>query len=647
MFLTGMFVLLGLFWSELHNSAPWQTYIRHLPRTECTAVAYVRVIDEPELRRNGLNATLDITRIMCADEWHECRGKIHGIFNSGTPINYGDILRVEGALMKFDDSDMFGFYRKIYGIRRRFIVMDAECVGHASSKVRSIIYALRRKAADCLAADFAVPEYASLYRSMILGMRNEMPSWSRQLFVRSSSIHLFSISGLHILFFSRFLEWLLSSFGIPRRLRLILLVPCMLAYVTMSGAAPSALRSYYMMLAMTLAYLRYRQHSMENGLALSGLLLLMYNPCYMMHMGFLYSFILVYCLLRGQNIIIAAGEVLTESQKLIPSKHRTLSSRFLTAPLLSLASGGTVAWFGSVGLMMRNCCFIAFGAAVVNMLLAPLASALVFLAFPKMLAALFSTRLSSILAFCVETLLKTLVIASKAGGMGILCVPCPRLGAAMLLTYYLLLAIALSGIRPFGVRIIVLLALCSLIITSLPGKTTQARLLATTGQSGLPPCLAIVDSRHDATIIQLGDAPSSRRMLERLREMGCADRLHIRVCSRQDIRGAMQFPEESIMAVAIDTRAFNDITSSTNYITQAIAHGAHIAPAGSCILNGIAVRQSNDRLDLSLPGGEVCIINSESGTTSVTTADGRALEITQHYSADCLEICIPTARDFY
>ena len=566
---TGVVVLLGIAWAALHKYAPWQTYIRLLPRQECAVMAYAKVIDEPEVRRSGLNATLNILKIKKGDGWQKCHGKVQGIFEPTESIAYGDVLKIEGAVLKFDDADLFGFYRKIYGIRRKLIAIKVEKEGNDASTAMRLIYTLKQKASNSLVADFKDKECASLYQAMILGMRSEMPSWSRNLFVRSSSIHLFSISGLHILFFSRFLEWLLSTFGIPRKHRLLMLMPCMLIYVTMSGAAPSALRSYYMMLAMTLAYFRYRQHSIENGLGLSGLLLLLLNPFYMMHIGFLYSFILVFCLLRGRIIIRAALEVLTERQKLIPSKHRSIVSRMIIRPIFTLVSGGTIAWFGSVGIMMRSSCFIAFGAVIVNILLAPLASMLVFLAIPKAIAALFSEGLSSILAACVETLLKTLIITSKAGGSGFLCVACPRIALPVLLAYYLLLTIALSGIRPFGARVISLLTLCAIILTALPNKWPQPCLLATTGQSGLPPCLAIIDSRHSTTIIQLGDAPSSHRMINQLKEIGCADRIYIRIRSKQEIRGAMQFPEESIMAILIESRAFDGIISSPNYITQA------------------------------------------------------------------------------
>ena len=638
-----MIVLLGIFWAELHSYAPWQTYLHHLPRTECTAVVLARIIDEPEFRRNGLNATLSITRIKTTDGWHKCRGKVQGIFSPDDSIAYGDILRLEGAVLKFDDADMFGFYRKIYGIRRRFVITNARWVANDASTAKRLIYSLKHKAADCLASDFRDSECASLYRSMILGMRNEMPIWSRNLFVRSSSIHLFSISGLHILFFSRFLEWLLSSFGVPRRLRLLILVPCMLLYVMMTGSAPSALRSYYMMLAMTLAYLRSRQHSMENGLALSGLLLLIYNPCYMIHMGFLYSFILVYCLLRVRMLVMMVEDVATERHSLIPNRDCIISGKQILKSLISLLGGGTVAWLGSVGLMMRSCCFIAFGAAIVNILLVPLASALVFLAFPKTIASLFSTGLSSILAIFVELLLKTLIIASKAGGAGIMCVACPKIAIPTFLAYYLMLIIALSGIRPSGARIMALLTACAIILASLAIKTKQPCLLATTGHSGLPPCLAIADSRHGTTIIQLGDAASSRRMLARLKEMGCADRIYMRIRSIQEIRGAMQFPEESIMAVAIDARAFKGIMSSRNFITKIIAQGTHLMPIGTSILNGIVFRQSEEKLELILSYGEVCVINYETGTTQLITFDGRIMEITPQLAAECKEILIPTA----
>ena len=328
---TAVAVLLGAVWAEVFCRAPWQSYPRLLPRRECSVAAIAKVIDEPEARHDGLCATIRIKRLKCADGWKECDGKLWGVFGKEAEIEYGDVIRLDGAVMDFDESDVSAVYRKIYGIRKRCIVNGFERVGHEASAVRGFIFRLRRKICERLTADFKDSECAGLYQAMILGMRSGMPLWSREVFIRSSSVHLFSISGLHILFFCRFFEWLLATFAVPRRYRALILVPVMLVYVASAGGAPSALRSYYMLLAMTFAFLRNRQHSLENGLALSGLALLLFNPYYMMHLGFLYSFILVYCLLRARFPIRRAFDVLSERYGLIPNTRSVVAVRFSMA----------------------------------------------------------------------------------------------------------------------------------------------------------------------------------------------------------------------------------------------------------------------------------------------------------------------------
>ena len=633
--LTLAVVLSGLLWAELHEKAPWHSYLKYLPREECSIAAYVKVVDEPECRLDALCATLHITQICTPCGWRSCNGKLMGFFMKEETIAYGDILKINGAVLKFEDSDMFGFYRKIHGIKRKCVVHDVMLVAHRPSAIVSCLFKLKRRMADLLVKDFKDNECAGLYLAMILGIRDGMPNWSREVFVRSSSVHLFSISGLHILFFSRFIEWILGMLAIPRKYHVWTLLPTMLVYVCISGGAPSALRSYYMVLAMIIAFVRKRQHSMENGLALSGLALLIYNPQYMMHMGFLFSFILVYCLLRGRGPVLKAYEVLSEKSRLIPSGHGVVAVRMFLKSLFSLVAGGVLAWFGSVGIMMRTSCFIAFGAVMVNILLAPLASILVFLAIPKVIAAMSCPGLSAILAGCIECLMKTLVLASKSGGSGMLCLGVARIGLPTLLAYYAFLAIALSGIRPFAARVCALLALCCIIVATICGRQDFPCLVVTTSAGGNPPCLSVVEANQAATIIQLGDIQASRRMHDALRRMGCADRIYIRVQSKQDARSATAFPSDSIKAIMIDGHAYEAIVKSKNYISKNIDKGTHLLQPTSHRLNGLEIQKEGKDLDVILPQGELKISNSEEGVTTAMTPDGRRREFHQHLGARC------------
>ncbi len=632
---TAVAVLLGVAWAEVFCRAPWQSYLRLLPRRECSVAAIAEVIDEPEARHDGLCATMRIKRLKCADGWKECDGKLWGVFGNEAVVAHGDVIRLDGAMTDFDETDVSAVYRRIYGIRKRCVVNGFALVGHEASAIRGFIFRLRRKICERLTADFKDGECAGLYQAMILGMRSGMPLWSREVFIRSSSVHLFSISGLHILFFCRFFEGLLAALAVPRRYRVLVLVPVMLVYVAIAGGAPSALRSYYMLLSMTFAFLRNRQHSMENGLALSGLALLLCNPYYMMHLGFLYSFILVYCLLRARFPIQRAFEVLFERYGLIPSTRGVVTVKLCMKSVFSLICGGIVAWLGSVGIMMRTSCFIAYGAMIVNILLAPLASVLVFLAIPKVVAAMLSESVSAFIAGCIELLMKLLVMASRIGGTGVMSVDCAQIGLWMLLAYYVLLVIALSGMRPTWARICAVSSIIGMIMIVSGGNEESPRILVATGRTGSPPCIAVADGKRGATIVQLGDAYASRRMQEGLKRLGCSGRIYMRMQARREINGARQFPMSSIIAISIEPHAYGGIGAAGSFVPNAVSAGVHVSRKAEEQLNGVTIRRAGQALDVETPYGVLCILNTEDGVTRMKLPDGGVREYRQRLGMEC------------
>ena len=70
--------------------------------------------------------------------------------------------------------------------------------------------------------------------------------------------------------------------------------------------------------ALSASLLRLRRGASENALALACVLLLAVNPLYILHTGFIFSFTLVYVLLRGLNIGQAANALIWEKCRWLP-----------------------------------------------------------------------------------------------------------------------------------------------------------------------------------------------------------------------------------------------------------------------------------------------------------------------------------------
>lgn len=84
---------------------------------------------------------------------------------------------------------------------------------------------------------------ANLNRAILLGERGRLPRGERNAFVSAGTIHVFAISGLHVMVVAETLAFLLLLAGMPVRSLAFVLVPVLWLYVAMTGASPSAVRA--------------------------------------------------------------------------------------------------------------------------------------------------------------------------------------------------------------------------------------------------------------------------------------------------------------------------------------------------------------------------------------------------------------------
>jgi competence protein ComEC len=107
------------------------------------------------------------------------------------------------------------------------------------------------KAAEKLAQHAATglkwcPQIAALNQAMLLGMGSALPREKREAFANSGTVHVFAISGLHVMMIAALVNSLLSCLGVPVRARCAIAVPVLAAYVMLTGTRPSAVRAALM-----------------------------------------------------------------------------------------------------------------------------------------------------------------------------------------------------------------------------------------------------------------------------------------------------------------------------------------------------------------------------------------------------------------
>ena len=119
-------------------------------------------------------------------------------------------------------------------------------------------------------------ETVSLSRAILLGERKRLPYRTKRLFVESGTMHVFAISGLHVMAIAKVLTVGLGLFLVPIRFAGLLSVPLLWGYVTLIGGAPSAVRAAMMATIMGIAPVFWRR---ANGLRAWELTFLFVHVC--------------------------------------------------------------------------------------------------------------------------------------------------------------------------------------------------------------------------------------------------------------------------------------------------------------------------------------------------------------------------------
>lgn len=190
-------------------------------------------------------------------------------------------------------------------------------------------------------------ETVSLCRAILLGERSRLPKKTKQLFIESGTMHVFAISGLHVMAVAEVLSGLLGLLFIPLRWRGLAAIPCLWAYIALIGFPPSAVRAAVMASFKYSAPIFWRKDDGIRAWELTFLFIHALNPLLIVNVGNALSFAVMLA-------IVLAGEC----AKGLPKFRQTL-----LVTVITWAVGVPIAAhvFGRVtpGAMLANLVLIA------------------------------------------------------------------------------------------------------------------------------------------------------------------------------------------------------------------------------------------------------------------------------------------------
>ncbi|MCM8799093.1 MAG: ComEC/Rec2 family competence protein, partial [Candidatus Omnitrophica bacterium] len=274
--------------------------------------------------------------------------------------------------------------------------------------------------------------HQAILSALILGERQKLPSLIKDSFMRTGTVHILSISGLHVGMMVYIFYLFLKLLRFPRQISLFLLILFIIPYVILTGAKAPIVRAGIMSGVYLSGLILRREGNILNSLAIACWLILIFDPYQLFNAGFQLSFLGVLSIVLFTPLI--ENYFLREKEERVIFKKAHIKRYLFRLFAVSLS-----AWLGSSGLIGYYFKIINPIAILANIIVIPLsffvlATGIIFL----FSFSLFTSPLSTTNLLTIEILLKSVTFLSKIPGG---TVSVTNFSFPLVILYYLCLGI--------------------------------------------------------------------------------------------------------------------------------------------------------------------------------------------------------------
>lgn len=150
---------------------------------------------------------------------------------------------------------------------------------------------LREQLGQRMEAAFTSLHHAGYMKGLVLGVTDELDPATYNEFTQLGLTHILAISGMHVAVYAATLLYILKLLRMSREASLTVVMILIPAYVLLTGASPSVVRAGIMAMIGLFAARRGVLKDGLNILSISALLMLLWNPYYLLSVSFQLSYL--------------------------------------------------------------------------------------------------------------------------------------------------------------------------------------------------------------------------------------------------------------------------------------------------------------------------------------------------------------------
>lgn len=372
------------------SSHPLRVEIGHGGRAEAVVTGYlttaIEVGGSGAGRRQPITLDAEMVDLPIAGRRMIGRARLRAWLTNSAPLPPAGTYEIHGRLRLPEPPANPGeFDSAAYALRKGFVAdLDVRSMRLIEADAFPVRTAFLRAAERCRGwmskqlepGIEGEAQPLSIIRGVTLGLADEYSADLQPPFRQSGTLHVFSVSGLHVALVSSISLAFLSVTGVRRSRALVIIIPAIFAYAFITGWRPPAARAALMITVFFGGVLFDRRARLQNSLGSAALLLLAIDTQPAFTAGFQLSFGVLWAIAIFAQPLLDISRPLTSLDPFLPpqlatwTQRRWVSAKLWLAGMLSVSTAATV---GSLPLMIHHFGLVTPVSIIANCLLIPLA----------------------------------------------------------------------------------------------------------------------------------------------------------------------------------------------------------------------------------------------------------------------------------
>ncbi|WP_165793118.1 ComEC/Rec2 family competence protein [Sphingobacterium haloxyli] len=341
-----MLFFLGVFWIGRQLPAHQS---RHFMFADAEYLIGV-VRDEPVLGESGVRFPVEVRYAVKTGEARLATGQIMLSIarkndEPDLTLSYGDELLFRNSVVEVrapHNPNQFNYKRYLAhkNMYHQAYIQPADVRVIGSQKGNSMVaqaLAIRQYFVRKFEGFITDREALEICSALILGYRANFQAETLTAFINTGTVHVLSVSGLHVgmvFFLLNFLLAFVDRYPHGRPIRFTLILISIWGYVLLTGMAPSVLRAGVMISFLLIAGWSQRSNQNLNSLFASACCLLLFDPFAIFEIGFQLSYLAVFGLFTIYPLLNRAFPVNSKWMRAIWQVILvSVSAQFFTMPL--------------------------------------------------------------------------------------------------------------------------------------------------------------------------------------------------------------------------------------------------------------------------------------------------------------------------